>query len=188
MTGIRWLSFVMAIVGVLLCSNFNFGHLDFGLSYLFGNTLIFLGVLGSAFYNSYGKKILERYSPMEMLFCTYLAMLVIMTPLVLLQEREVFARVPQFTPATWVGLVLLTFFHNYLSMVLFLKALKQLDATQAALSNYLITFFGVPIAAIWLGERLRPAAILGGLIVLGSTLLITIWDSRKPAPALDAVE
>src|SRR5437867_442027 len=125
MTGIRWLSFVMAIVGVLLCSNFNFGHLDFGLGYLFGNTLIFLGVLGSAFYNSYGKKILERYSPMEMLFFTYVAMFVIMTPLVLAKEREVFSAIPHFTLRTWTGLALLTFFHNYLSMVLFLKALKQ---------------------------------------------------------------
>lgn len=186
MTGIRWLSFVMALVGVLLCSNFNFGHLDFGLGYLFGNTLIFLGVLGSAFYNSYGKKILERYSPMEMLFYTYLAMFVIMTPLVLRQEWEVFARLPQFTPTTWVGLVLLTVFHNYLSMVLFLKALKQLDATQAALSNYLITLFGLPIAALWLGERLTLAAIIGGILVLGSTLLITLWEEKRTASSLAA--
>jgi drug/metabolite transporter (DMT)-like permease len=65
--------------------------------------------------------------------------------------------------------------------VLFLKALKQLDAIQAALSNYLITFFGLPIAAIWLGERLTLMAIAGGILVLGSTLLITIYDElRKP--------
>jgi drug/metabolite transporter (DMT)-like permease len=69
-------------------------------------------------------------------------------------------------------------------MVLFLKALKDLDAIQAALSNYLIAFFGVPIAAIWLGERLSPAAVLGGVLVLASTLLITMWDhSREAAPA-----
>jgi drug/metabolite transporter (DMT)-like permease len=40
-----------------------------------------------------------------------------------------------------------------------------LDATQAALSNYLITFFGLPIAAIWLGERLGLMTIVGGKIV-----------------------
>ena len=70
-------------------------------------------------------------------------------------------------------------------MVLFLKALKVLDAIQATLSNYLITAFGVPLAAIWLDERLSPLAMFGGLLVLGSTLLITIWEDlrRKPAPA-----
>jgi drug/metabolite transporter (DMT)-like permease len=98
----------------------------------------------------------------------------------LAQERGVFSHIAQFTLRTWIGLILLTFFHNYLSMVLFLKALKILDAIQAALSNYLITFFGVPIAAIWLGERLTLMAIVGGLLVLGSTLLITLWDGSKP--------
>ena len=70
-------------------------------------------------------------------------------------------------------------------MVLFLKALKILDAIQAALSNYLITFFGVPIAAIWLGEKLTLMAIVGGVLVLGSTLLITIWDGTKADSRLD---
>jgi len=183
MTGVRWVSFGLAILGVLLCSNFNLGNLNFGKGYLLGNLLIFSGVMGSSFYNSYGKKVLERYSPMEMLFYTYVAMFIIMTPLILHQERHVFARVPHFTLHTWIGLTSLTFFHNFLSMVLFLKALKQLDAIQAALSNYLITFFGLPIAAIWLGERLTVMAIFGGILVLASTLAITIWDElRKPIP------
>ncbi len=52
-------------------------------------------------------------------------------------------------------------------------------------TNYLITFFGVPIAAIWLGEKLSLLAILGGVLVLGSTLLITVWDVMKPSPALE---
>jgi len=180
MNWVRWVSFSLAIVGVLMCSGLDLRNLNFGTSYFLGNLLVLLGTLGSAFYNSYGKKMLERYSPMEMLFYTYVAMFVLMTPLVLAQERGVFSHLAQFTLRTWIGLALLTFFHNYLSMVLFLRALKVLDAIQAALSNYLITFFGVPIAAIWLGERLTPMAIVGGVLVLGSTLLITLWDVRKP--------
>jgi len=180
MNWVRWASFLLAIAGVLMCSGVDLRGLNFGTSYFLGNILILLGTLGSAFYNSYGKKVLERYSPMQMLFFTYVAMFVLMTPLVLTQERGVFSHITQFTARTWIGLILLTFFHNYLSMVLFLKALKALDAIQAALSNYLITFFGVPIAAIWLGERLTLMAIVGGLLVLGSTLLITLWSGSKP--------
>jgi drug/metabolite transporter (DMT)-like permease len=179
MTPIRWLSFGLAIIGVVMCSDIDFRTLNFGKGYLYGNVLIFLGTLGSAFYNSYGKKILERYSPTEMLFFTYLAMFVIMTPLTVAQEPGVFANIPHLSLRTWIGLVLLTFFHNYLSMVLFLKALKQLDAIQAALSNYLITFFGIPIAAIWLKEKLTSLAIIGGVLIFGSTLLITVWENRR---------
>lgn len=186
MTRVRWVSFGLAIIGVVICSGKDVRGFNLGRGYLLGNTLIFLGVLGSAFYNSYGKKLLERYSEMEMLFGTYVAMFIILTPLVLLEERQVFATIPHFTMRTWIGLALLTFFHNYLSMVLFLKALKHLDAIQAALSNYLITIFGVALAAIWLGEKLSALAIIGGLMVLTGTLLITVWHSKSGSTALDA--
>jgi len=98
----------------------------------------------------------------------------------------VFGAIPRFTGRTWIGMVLLTLFHNYLSMVLFLKALKHLEAIQAALSNYLISFFGIPIAALWLGERLKPIAIVGGVMVLGSTLLITLWREKGAAPVSES--
>lgn len=183
MTAVRWVSFAVAIAGVLLCSGIDFGGVRFGRGYLVGNLLVFAATLGSSFYNSYGKKALQWHSPMRMLFWTYVATCAMMAPLVLIQEHDVFARIPEFTARTWVGISLLTFFHNYLSMILFLKALKRLDAIQAALSNYLITFFGVPIAALWLGERLSPWAIAGGVLVLASTLMITIWEELRPAAA-----
>jgi drug/metabolite transporter (DMT)-like permease len=187
MTALRWISFGIAISGVLLCSGIDFRGLSFGSGYLAGNLLIFGATLGSAFYNSYGKKALAWHSPMRMLFYTYVAVCGLMAPVVLLQEGSVFSRIPQFTLSTWSGLILLTFFHNYLSMILFLKALKNLDAMQAGLSNYLITFFGVPIAAIWLGERLTPSAVGGGVLVLASTLLITLWHEKRDAVTAQAV-
>jgi len=183
MTGIRWFSFALAIMGVLLCSNFNFGNLNFGKGYTLGNLLIFSGAVGSSFYNSYGKRALERYSPMETLFYTYLTTFFLVTPLVVHSERDVIGRVAHFTLQTWIGLAALTIFVNFLSMVLFLTALKRLDSIQAAVCNYLVTFFGLPIAAVWLGERLTFMAIIGGALVLASTLAITVWDElRKPTP------
>jgi drug/metabolite transporter (DMT)-like permease len=176
MTPLRWASFAVAIGGVLLCSGIDYRSLSFGSGYLAGNLLVLAATLGSAFYNSYGKKALAWHSPMRMLFYTYVAICALMAPVVLLEEGSVFSRIPHFTANTWAGLILLTVFHNYLSMILFLKALQALDAMQAALSNYLITFFGVPIAAIWLGERLTPAAIVGGVLVLVSTVMITVWE------------
>lgn len=187
MTPVRWASFAIAIAGVLLCSGIDFQSLGLGARYLLGNLLIAGATLGSAFYNSYGKKALAWHSPMEMLFYTYVATCAIIAPVVLVEERGVFGRIPEFTTATWTGMILLTVFHNYLSMVLFLKALKALDAIQAALSNYLITLFGVPIAAIWLGERLSPAALVGGALVLAGTLLITLWEERRRPLASDVL-
>jgi drug/metabolite transporter (DMT)-like permease len=185
MTRLRWFSFGLAIAGVAMCAGRDLAGLEFSRVNFFGNFLILLGNLGSAFYNSYGKKALERHSPLRMLFYTYVGMLALMLPFVIVQERDLFARLPHFTVQTWVGLGLLAFFHNFLSMVLFLKALKVLHAIQAALSNYLISAFGVPIAVIWLGERFTPMGVAGGLLVLVSTLLITLREEfrRVPVPA-----
>ncbi|MBP1674483.1 MAG: family transporter [Bacteroidetes bacterium] len=115
---------------------------------------------------------------MELLFFTYVVMIILLTPLVIYYERDVFGHIPVFTKQTWIGMALLTFFHNFLSMLLFFKALKVLDALQVALSNYLIAFFGLPVAAIWLGEKLNSLAVAGGILVLISTLIITIVDYR----------
>jgi drug/metabolite transporter (DMT)-like permease len=178
MNTIRWISFVVAIIGVTLCSTGDLRQLNFGSKYALGNLLIFLAIIGNSYYNVGIKKIADRYTEREMVFYTYVVMVVLLTPLVLLYEHDVFARISSFTIQTWTGMTLLTVFHNFLSMVLFFKALKMLDAMQVALSNYLITFFGLPVAAIWLGETLNSQAIAGGILVLTSTLIITVVDYR----------
>jgi drug/metabolite transporter (DMT)-like permease len=178
MNRVRWLSFIIAIIGVVLISSGDIKQLNFSSKYAIGNLLIFLAILGNSYYNVGCKKISSSYSAIEMVFYTYVVIVLLLSPLVLYYEHDVFARIPSFTLQTWTGMSLLTIFHNFLSMVLFFTALKVLDAMQVALSNYLITLFGVPIAALWLGESLGSQAILGGVLVLCSTLLITIADYK----------
>ncbi len=178
MNKIRWISFIIAIIGVILCSTGDIKQMNFGSKYAIGNLLIFLAILGNSYYNVGIKKIADRYTEMELVFYTYILMVILLTPLVLYYEPDIFARIPSFTTQTWIGMSLLTFFHNFLSMILFFKALKVLDAIQVALSNYLITFIGLPVAAIWLGEKLNTAAIIGGIMVFVSTLIITVIDYR----------
>jgi drug/metabolite transporter (DMT)-like permease len=189
MNKVRWISFIIAIIGVVLCSTGDIRQMDFSSKYAVGNLLIFLAIVGNAYYNVGIKNISKRYTAMEMVFFTYVIMVILLTPLVLYYESDVFARIPSFTQRTWIGMSLLTFFHNFLSMVLFFKALKVLDAIQVALSNYLITFIGLPVAAIWLDEKLNTSTIIGGILVFVSTLVITIIDYRmnqtvaiKPIP------
>lgn len=182
MNGWRWISFIIAIIGVVFISFKDILSVDFSMQYLIGNTLIFAGVLGSGFYNTMCKKIADHYTEMEMLFYTYIFMVVLIAPLVWYYERNSLTNVSDFTSNTWTGLILLTVFHNFLSMILFFTALKKLEAIQVALSNFLIAFFALPIAAIWLGEKLSFMAIIGGILVLVSTLAITVWEYRQATP------
>ena len=178
MNRLRWASFAIAIIGVILCSTNDIRQADLSSKYALGNLLIFLAIVGNAYYNVGCKKIADRFTEMEMVFYTYLVLVIMLTPLVLYYEPGMFAKVPQFTLKTWLGMASLTLFHNFLSMLLFFKVLKFLDATQVALSNYMITFMGLPIAAVFLGETLSVQSVIGGVLVLLATLILTIVDHR----------
>jgi drug/metabolite transporter (DMT)-like permease len=182
MTPVRWVSFVLAIIGVLECSGIDWKELNFtGLRFLLGNLMIFLSVNGSAFYNAYSKKLLKRYSPLQVLLYSYYAVFAFLLPITLYAEPQGFANLPHYNTTVWTGLVLLTLFQYFLSMVIFLNVLTRLDATQAAVSNYLIPFFGVVIAAIVLHERLTRFMVAGGILVLASTLLVTVYEEHQRA-------
>lgn len=187
MNRIRWISFGLALLGVLACSGVDWKSLDFGRSYFAGNILIFLSVLGSAFYNAYSKKVLERHSPLQVLLYSYYALLLILVPVTIAAEPSGFVNLPHYSKTVWVGLAILAIFQYFLSMVIFLNVLTRLHATQAALSNYLIPFFGLLIAAIVLHERLTEFMIAGGLLALASTLLITVWDTASKPQAPDLI-
>ena len=180
MTPVRWLSFVLAIAGVLECSGIDWKELNMTSGrFLLGNVLIFLSVIGSAFYNAYSKKLLTRYSPLQVLLYSYYAVFAFLLPITLRLEPQGFHDLPRYTLGVWLGLIMLAVFQYFLSMVIFLNVLTRLDATQAALSNYLIPFFGVLIAAMVLHERLTPFMVLGGVLVLASTLLVTVYEERQ---------
>ena len=179
MNTLRWVSFFIAIFGVTLCSMKDILGVNTGTQYIIGNLLIFSGILGSGFYNTVCKKIANDYTEMEMLFYTYIFMVVMLLPFVWHYEGNVLSGFANFTTNTWIGLILLTVFHNFLSMILFFKALKNLEAIQVALSNFLITFFGLPIAVIFLHEELSILSVVGGLLVLISTIVITVWEYKQ---------
>jgi len=186
MSRIRWISFGLALLGVAACSGVDWNGLNFGKGYVMGNIMIFVSVLGSAFYNAYSKKALVRHSPLRVLLYSYYALLAVLLPITIALEPEGFTHLLHYSGTVWFGLAVLAVFQYYLSMVIFLNVLARLDATQAALSNYLIPFFGVLIAAVVLHERLTGFMIAGGLLALASTLLITVWDDA-PAPEAQGV-
>jgi drug/metabolite transporter (DMT)-like permease len=180
MSPVRWLSFALAVAGVVECSGVDWKELNLtSQGYLLGNALIFISVCGSAFYNVYSKKLLERYTPLQVLLYSYYFVIAFLLPITLYAEPGTFHQIPSYTVKTWAGIALLAVFQYCLSMVIFLTVLTRLDATQASLSNYMIPFFGLVIAAVVLHERLTLPMIFGGALVLLSTLLITVYEEHR---------
>ena len=189
MTTIRAASFALAIGGVLECSGINWRALNFASpQFLLGNFMCFIAVLGSAFYNVYSKKLLTRYSALRIVLYSYYGALAVLLPIAMLKEPESFRSLLHFSLATWSGLLFLAVLRNVLALVILLDVLKRLDATVVGLSNYLIPFFGVLTAAIFLHEHLTEPMVAGGSLVLASTLLMTIYEERQLRRSRSAAE
>ena len=135
--------------------------------------------LGSAFYNTYSKKLLDRYSALRVVLYSYYGAFVLMLPITLYMEPQSFRNLLHFTLHVWLGLIFLALLRNFFALVIFLSVLSRLEATVVGLSNYLIPFFGVVTAAIFLHERLTKFMLLGGVLVLASTLLVTVYEGRQ---------
>ena len=180
MTWIRWVSFALALAGVVECSGIDWKELDMtSPRFIFGNLMLFVSVLASAFYNVYSKHLLRRYTPLQVLLYSYYTLIAVLLPVVWYAEPQGFANLPHYRGSVWVGLALLTVFQYFLSMVIFLNVLTRLDATQAGLMNYLIPFFGLVAAAVVLHERLTASMMFGGALVLASTLMITVYEEGR---------
>ncbi len=180
MTPLRWASFILAALGVLECSGIRWADIDFKDSkYLLGNLMIFLSLAGSAFYNVYSKRLLLRYSPLQVVLYSYYVFVGFMFPIALYTEPHSFRNLLNLSSTVWVGLILLALFVYFIAMIIFLDVLTRLDATQAALSNYLIPLFGVLTAAVVLHERLTTFMVIGGALILVSTLIVTVFEERR---------
>jgi len=184
MSALRWVSFALAIAGVIVCSGIRWGEVNLTDSkFLLGNVMLFFAVNGSAFYNVYSKKMLRRYSPLQVLLYSYYVVVAFMLPIVLYTEPQSIRNMVNFRLSVWAGIFFLAVFQYFLAMVIFLNVLTRMDATQAGLSNYLITLCGVITAAVVLHERLTWFMVLGGVLVLASTLLVTVYDKRHDRSA-----
>jgi drug/metabolite transporter (DMT)-like permease len=182
MTRVRWFSFLLAIAGVVIVSDVDWGSVEvFRSEYAAGNLLIFASCLGSAFYNTYSKRLLETFSPAEVLLYSFVAADAALLGLMLVVERWSLARLGSLGWDAWLSLAAIALFSLTASMLLFFWVIHRITVTQASLSIYLLPVFGVLISTVTVGERLTWRLVAGGALVVASTFLVTTWEERRKA-------
>ena len=72
-------------------------------------------------------------------------------------------------------------------MVLWMWVLSRIDASQASVSIYLLSVFGVILSAITLHEKLSLVQLLGGSLVVAGTVLTSEYEARKLARAQQTI-
>ncbi len=179
MTWVRWVSFLVAIVGVLIISDFDWKTVGiFKGRYLFGNFLIFIAGCGSSFFNTYAKKLLANYTPLQVVLYGYVLTLVFTAALMIWIEPEGLLSFWEFGWATWISLGVLSVFSWGLGVTLFFWLLQRFEVTQLSICIYLLPVFGVLISTVILKEKITLSMVTGGLLVLVGAYLVTSYENR----------
>lgn len=180
MTKLRLLSFAIAIVGVYLISARDIHQVRFfRLEYMAGNLLILASCAGSAFYNSYSRRALSRFSPAQVLVWSFIVADVELLVLCAAVERSSWRQLSHLEPSVWWSLVLVAVFSLGLSMLLYFSVIQAVEVMRAALSVYLLPVFGLVFSAILLGENLTPALVVGGALIFVSCFLVTVYEEKQ---------
>jgi drug/metabolite transporter (DMT)-like permease len=188
MNVLRWISFVLAIAGVLLVSDIDWHSVRITEGrYFIGNILLLMSCLGSAFINSYSKKLLTTFSPAEVLVYSFSIADIVLLVLALIYEPGSFSRLSTIGWAAWMSLLAIAAFSLSVSMLLYFWVIEHIDVMQASLSIYLLPVLGVGLSTMLVNEKVTVRLLAGGGLVFASTFLITTLDGRKKAEvAVDA--
>jgi len=144
-----------------------------------GNGLIVLSCLGSAFVNSYSKKLLATFSAAEVLLFTFLCADAVLLVFAVVEEPRAFLLLNSIGWYAWFSLLVMAVFSLSLSMVLYFWVIERIDVTQASLSTYLLPVMGVIFSTVLLGEKLTAHLVAGAALVFGSTFIVTVLEHRS---------
>ena len=191
LNAVRVISFILAIGGVLLTSlpdisgaNFKQGQ------YLKGNLIFLFACCCCGFYNTYCKMLVDKkFTELQILVYSSLVGSIASIPLLIWVEPfHVTDFIKSGTVALW-GMIELSVIVYGVSMLLFFYVLKRMDVTQAILGNYLLPFFIALLGVFLLGEKITLLMFLGGVIIILSTLMVTVYENKllsffnRPRPA-----
>lgn len=180
MTGLRWISFTIAILGVCLVSMRDIQHARlFSLQYAAGNLFVLASCAGSAFNNSFSRRALFRLSPAQVLVWSFTVADLELLVLYAGSESGEWRRLLHLGPSVWWSLILIAIFSLGFSMLLYFSVIQEVEVMRAALSVYLLPVFGVFFAALILGEKVTFSLLTGGALIFISCFLVTVYEEKR---------
>jgi drug/metabolite transporter (DMT)-like permease len=177
---VRIISFGLAIGGVLLTSVSDISGASFSQGQYLAGNLVFLFACGCcAFYNTYCKMLVDKnFTELEILVYSSIIGSIASIPMLIWAEPFHLTAFMHSGKVALFSMLELSVIVYGISSLLFFYILKRMDVTQAILGNYLLPFFIAILGIVLLGEKITTLMVIGGLIILLSTLMVTVYENR----------
>lgn len=139
---------------------------------------ILFGLSAACFYATVVllNKFIKKIEGIQRTFIQFLSSIVILIPYVLLTSG---IQITELNQKGMVNLLIVGVIHSGLAYILYFSSLKELPGQTAAILSYIDPLVAVLVSVVILKEPLGALQIVGGLLILGFTLLNEISFKRK---------
>lgn len=171
LTGKQIFCFVMSTVGLVLIT----GIVGGGSQDLLG---IAFGLGAAVFYATVMllNKFIKGVTGLHRTFVQFLSAIVVLVPYVALTGGFTLAAL---NSSGWAALLVVGIVHTGITYCMYFSALKELPGQEVAILSYIDPLVAVLVSVIWLKEPMTPTQIVGGVLILGFTLLSEISFKKK---------
>lgn len=161
----QWICFAMSTLGIVLITGIG----DFS-----GSDTHFIGILlglgAAVFYATVIllNKFIKGVAGIQRTFLQFVASIVILLPYVLCTGGFSLGALDGIG---WVNLLIVGIIHTGITYCMYFSALKELPGQEAAILSYIDPLVAVAVSVFLLGEQMTVVQLIGGILILGFTLL-----------------
>lgn len=166
------LCFLMSTLGLVLITGI--GDVN-GQSNFLG---ILLGLCAAVFYATVVllNKFIKNVEGNQKTFLQFIAAVITLIPYVMLTSGVTLAGL---SGIGWANLIIVGIVHTGITYCMYFSSIKALPGQKVVILSYIDPLVAVIISVTALGESISPTQILGGLLILGFTLLNEISLKNK---------
>lgn len=180
-TKIEKIGMGIAFLGTLITILEPILRMNDGTGGFIGNLLAFLSILVGVVVALLAKKIMRRgVRPDTAAHFSFLVGFLTITPITLLvySPSEIFETFQNAALAHHLGVFYLAILSGTIAYILWMKAQKTIEVSEASIFTYLNPIFATPLAVIWLHEKITPFFILGAIVITVG-VIIAEWKKKR---------
>ena len=164
-TKLQIICFVMSTLGIVLITGIG----DMSGSGTHGKGIL-LGLGAAVLYACVvlTNKFIKHVSGIHRTLLQFLAAIAVLIPYVFMTGGISFAGM---TPAGWGCLLVVGLVHTGITYCMYFSALRDLPGQEAAILSYVDPLVAVALSVLVLHEAMTPVQVLGGVLILGFTLV-----------------